>query len=97
MKLKQTPYRYPYVPVEQRAALLPLRNVCSIAPADESSDYLYTGNGVYRLDVSGEPYQDELAVTHELLYEPKWAKTPDVPDLRPYMADIRKYVMEGKP
>lgn len=97
MKLKQTPYRYPYVPVEQRAALLPLRNVCSIAPADESSDYFYTGNGSYRLDISGEPYQDELAVTHELLYEPKWAKTPDVPDLRPYMADIRKYVMEGKP
>ena len=97
MKLRKLSYPYPYIPAEKRADLLPMRNVCSIAPADEPSDYLYSGNGSHRIDVSGQPYRDELAVTQELLFEPKWAKTPEVPDLRPYMADIRKHVLEGKP
>ena len=97
MKLRQMQYPYPFLPVEKRAALLPQRNVCSVAPAGESSDYLYSGNGSHRIDVSGHPYHDELAVIQELLYEPQWAKTPEVPDLRPYMADIRRHVLEGKP
>ncbi len=97
MKLKQLAYPYPYMPAEKRAGLLPLRNVCSIAPAEEPSDYLYSGNGSHRIDVSGQPYHDELAVTQELLYEPQWEKTPNVPDLRPYLADIRRHVLEGKP
>ncbi len=97
MKLRQMTYPYPFLPAQERAAVLPKRNVCSIAPAEEPSDYLYSGNGSHRIDVSGQPYCDELAVTQELLYEPQWEKTPNVPDLRPYLADIRKYVLAGKP
>jgi len=97
MKLIPYAYRYPYMPVEARAAVLPERNVCSIEPADETSDYLYSGNGTHRIDISGLPFADELVVTEEHLYEPQWAKTPEVPDLRPYIADIRKAVIEGRP
>ena len=32
-------YTIPYIPVEQRATILPKHNICSIAPAEESSDY----------------------------------------------------------
>ena len=67
MKLRQMQYPYPFLPVEKRAALLPQRNVCSVAPAGESSDYLYSGNGSHRNDVSGHPYHAELAVIQELL------------------------------
>lgn len=97
MKTVPYQYTYDYMPIKERYQYLPQRSVCSIAPALDTSDYFYTGNGSHRLDVSGRPYNDEFAVTQELLYEPKWAKTPNPPDLRPYIADIRKAVLEGKP
>ena len=55
MELKRLSYPYPYIPVSERAALLPLRNVCSIAPAEDPADALYTGNGSHRIDVTGQP------------------------------------------
>ncbi|HKM34837.1 MAG TPA: glycoside hydrolase N-terminal domain-containing protein [Lachnospiraceae bacterium] len=97
MKVIHYQYPYSYMAVEERKKILPERSVCSIAPAREKSDYFYTGNGSHRVDVSGNPYNEEIIVTQELLYEPQWAKTPLPPDLRPYLQDIRKYVMEGKP
>lgn len=77
MKLRQMTYPYPFLPAQERAAVLPKRNVCSIAPAEEPSDYLYSGNGSHRIDVSGQPYCDELAVTQELLYEPPMGEDPE--------------------
>ncbi len=97
MKIIPFSYEYEPMPVQMRRKVLPLRNVCSIQPAGERSDYLYTGNGSHRMDIAGHPCRDEIIVTQELLYEPKWARTPQVPDLRPYMADIRRYVLEGRP
>lgn len=97
MKTISYSYEYEYMPVEKRYEVLPERSVCSIKPAAEGSDYFYTGNGSLRMDIAGHPYRDKIVVTQELLYEPQWAKTPNVPDLRPYMADIRKSVLEGKP
>lgn len=97
MKVIRQEYSYPYIPLEERKKLLPGRNVCSIAPATDPADYLYSGNGSHRVDVAGRPYEDEIVVTQEYLYEPLWAETPLPPDLRPYIADIRKYVLEGKP
>ena len=88
---------YPYLSKEARRSVLPLHNVCSITPGTESSDWLYTGNGSHRIDVSGDPWHEEISVTQELLYEPKWAKTPLPPDLRPYLSDIRRFVKEGRP
>lgn len=89
--------RYLSMPVQLRREVLPQRNVCCLAPAEEASDFFYTGNGSHRIDVSGRPYDDEIAVTQELLYEPQWAETPQPPDLRPYLGQIRRYVREGKP
>ncbi len=97
MKLIQQSYPYPYIPVEKRPALLPLRSVCSIAPADDTSDYMYSGNGSHRIDVSGQPYHDTVAVGQELLQEPKWKTTPMPPDMRPYLAEIRQALKDGKP
>ena len=88
---------YPYLKPEQRRNILPLHNVCSVSPGTEPSDWLYTGNGSHRVDVSGDPWHDEIAVTQELLYDPQWKDTPLPPDLRPYIADIRRHVLEGHP
>lgn len=97
MKLIPYKYKYPHMPVEERAKIMSERSVCSIAPAENSADYFYTGNGSYWVEVKGHPYEEEIVITQEQIIEPKWKDTPLPPDLRPYLADIRKYVREGKP
>lgn len=97
VRLIQTSPKYPYMPLELRKNLIPAHSICSIAPAIDPADAFYTGNGRYRLDVFGNPFEETVVVGHELLYEPKWAKTPEPPDLRPYISDIRKAVLDGRP
>ena len=94
---KKLEYPIPYIPVEKRAAILPKHNICSIAPAGEPSDYFITGNGFLRIQASGQPYNEVMTYTQELLYEPQWAETPLPPDMRPYLPRIRQLLLEGKP
>ena len=68
---KKLEYSIPYIPVEKRSTILPKHNICSIAPADESSDYFITGNGSLRIQASGQPYNDVMSYTQELLYAPQ--------------------------
>ncbi|MCQ2131690.1 MAG: hypothetical protein MJY94_09960, partial [Bacteroidales bacterium] len=89
-------YSIPYIPVEQRSTILPKHNICSIAPAAESSDNFITGNGTLRMQTSGQPYNEVMTYTQEDLYEPKWAETPLPPDLRPIMPRVRQLLLEGK-
>ncbi len=97
MKLKQLQYAYVPMPVELRADFLPKRSVCSIAPARDPADELYTGNGSHRIDFAGRPYDDVITVTQELLYAPKWAAPPLPADLRPYIGEIRQAILNGEP
>lgn len=82
--------------LEQRRKLLPPRNVCSLYPAKRVDDALTTGNGRQRIRVMGEPYEERLAFTHELLFEPKWVKTPEPPDFTGILPQLRKLLREGK-
>ena len=93
---KKLEYSIPYIPVEKRSTILPKHNICSIAPAEESADYFITGSGVLRLQASGQPYNEVMNYTHELLYQPQWAETPLPPDLSVYMPRIRQLLLEGK-
>ena len=93
---KKLDYPIPYIPVEKRAGILPKHNICSIAPAAESSDNFITGSGFLRLQASGQPYNEVMTYTQELLYEPQWAETPLPPDMRPYLPRIRQLLLEGK-
>ncbi|MBO7552143.1 MAG: glycoside hydrolase N-terminal domain-containing protein, partial [Fibrobacter sp.] len=94
---KKLEYSIPYIPVEKRSTILPKHNICSIAPAEDPSDYFITGNGSLRIQASGLPYNDVMSYTQELLFEPKWAETPLPPDMRPYLPRIRQLLLEGKP
>jgi len=92
------PHRFKYeaMPRHEREQLLPERNVCSLHPADNWDDAFITGNGTQRLDVLGDPYYDRLTLTHEALYEPRWARTPEPPDLTGIMPTVRRLMREGK-
>lgn len=97
MRLEKVKSKVSYMEKEARPGLIPERSVISTAPAEDPADYFYTGNGHYWLESAGGVEDDEIIVTQELLYEPLWAKTPNPPDLRPYIDDIRKCVLEGNP
>ena len=95
---KIVPYSFKYgaMPLEERKRILPERSVCSLYPSNDYADCVSTGNGFQRIDVLGDPYNDELAFSQEALYEPIWAKTPEPPDLTGVMPDVRRLLREGK-
>lgn len=97
MKLISVSPKYQVMTLEKRANLVPPKNVISIQPATERGDYFYTGNGHFYLENAGGVETEEIVVTDEHLYEPRWAATPLPPDLRPYIDEIRRSVLEGEP
>src|SRR5690606_33612365 len=95
-ELKPYKHKYQAMPLENRKNILPERNVCSLAPSQDYADCISTGNGYQRIDVLGDPYNEELAFWQESLYEPQWSKTPEPPDLTGVMPKVRKLLLEGK-
>ncbi len=92
------PHQYEYEPMalEARKKILPERSVCSLAPSEDYADCASTGNGFQRIDVLGDPYNEEFAFTQEALYTPKWEKAPEPPDLTGVMPKVRELLLEGK-
>ena len=88
MPVPHTP-KYQPMSLEKRRTQLPHRSVCSLCPARRVDDALTTGNGRQRISVMGDPYEEELSFTHELIFEPKWAKTPEPPDFTGIMPQLR--------
>ena len=88
-------FKHEAMPLETRKNILPERSVCSLYPSTDYADFMSTGNGFQRVDVLGDPYNDELAFSQEALYEPLWAKTPEPPDLTGVMPDVRRLLLEG--
>ncbi len=90
------PLKYGLMPIEKRRAVLPERSVCSLYPARDLEDAFTTGDGFQKVDALGDPYHEELAFTHEALYEPQWANPPEPPDLTGVMPEVRRLLREGK-
>jgi len=88
--------KYEPMPLEKRKAILPERSVCSLMPSEDYADCISTGNGFQRVDILGDPYNDELAFMQELLYAPRWAKAPEPPDLTGIMPEVPRLLLEGK-
>lgn len=97
MELRKIKSRYPYMDITKRGKLISDRSVISTAPATDKADYFYTGNGHYWLESAGGSERDTVIVTEEHLYEPLWNKTPNPPDLRDCIDDIRSCVLAGNP
>lgn len=97
MELKKLQYEYPFLPLELRKQLMSDRCVSGIAPAEDSADYLYTGNGTHRIDMAGRPFSEEIVVTQEMCYEPNWDHAPLPPDLSGEIDRIRDAVLAGDP
>ena len=89
-------FPYEAMTLERRRQILPERNVCSLYPAENGSEVFGTGNGTQRAEMTGDPYEEKISFTHEMLYEPKWKNAPEPPDLTPVMPEVRRLLREGK-
>jgi hypothetical protein len=96
IKTERIALKYEAMPLDDRRRILPERSVCSLYPSGDYADCLSTGNGSQRIDVLGDPYAEQLAFTHELLYEPIRAKAPEPPDLTGVLPKIRSLLLEGR-
>lgn len=96
IKTRRMSLKYEAMPLDERRKILPKRSVCSLYPSDGYADFLSTGNGFQRIDVIGDPYAEQLAFSHELLYEPIRSKAPEPPDLTGVMPKVRNLLLEGK-
>ena len=85
--------KYKEMPLEN-ARLSCLNEMCSIEPSADYANCMSTGNGFQRVDILGDPYNEELAFMQELLYAPLWAKTPEPPDLTGIMPEIRRLYLK---
>lgn len=96
MQVISKPMPYPPMDIEKRQEILPKRNVCSLYPAEIFLDALFTGNGRQQINILGDPFNEYISVSHELLYAPRWALAPNPPDYNAIMPEARRLLREGK-
>ncbi len=75
-----------------RRGIVPRRGLCSLAPGN---DVLLSGNGAMSLELDGNPYLEEIPITHERLFtpHPKGYECPNIADIFP---QVRQMVLDGK-
>lgn len=87
--------KYPPMDIEKRRKLLPYKSISSLYPAKADEDVLVTANGVQRIDIVGEPYNERIIYRRERIMDMRWKDTPEPPDVAYAIPEARKYLREG--
>ena len=96
MKAVKFDLKYPPMDIEKRRSLLPHTSVNSLYPAKADEDVLVTANGVQRIDIIGEPYQERVIYRRERIMDMRWKDTPEPPDVAWAIPEARKLLRAGK-
>ncbi len=90
---------YPVAPMplaeRVRRKIVPPRGFCSIAPGSLVSEALTCGNGAMNIELTGEPYSEQILFHHESLLLP-WKRPMEAPDVAELFPLIREMVMRGR-
>ena len=75
-----------------RRGIVPRRGFCSLAPGN---DVLLSGSGAMTIELDGDPYNEEIPISHESLFvpHPKSFECPNIADIFP---QVRQMVLDGK-
>ncbi|MBT8037419.1 MAG: glycoside hydrolase family 95 protein [Verrucomicrobiae bacterium] len=84
------------MPLAQRAAVHPAKGYCSISPAQRWADGIPTGNGVQGATVFGQPWQEQVVINHERLFNPRLEERPLPPRMAGALPEIRRLMRGGK-
>jgi len=93
------PQKYPVSPMplaeRLRRKIVPRRGFCSLAPGNLVSESLITGNGAMNLEISGDPYAEQILFHHESLLLP-WHRPLEAPKVADLFPQIREMVLAGR-
>ena len=93
------PATYPISPMPLaeriRRKIVPQRGFCSIAPGKLVSDSLISGNGTMNIELTGDPYEEQILFHHECLLMP-WKRPLEAPNVANIFPQVRQMILEGK-
>ncbi|HEX2921647.1 MAG TPA: glycoside hydrolase N-terminal domain-containing protein [Bacteroidales bacterium] len=78
-----------------RRKIVPQTGFCSLAPAQNVSEALITGNGAMTIELLGHPYDEQILFHHESLMMP-WKKPLEAPEAADILQQVRQLFLDGK-
>lgn len=98
-KLPRPARSYPVSPMSLaervRRKIVPQRGFCSITPGSLVRESLITGNGAMNIELTGDPYSEQVLFHHESLLMP-WKKPMEAPRVADIFPQMRQMVLDGK-
>jgi hypothetical protein len=91
------PYPVSPMPLAERVRrkIVPQRGFCSIAPGKLVSESLTSGNGAMNIELTGDPYSEQILFHHESLLMP-WKRPMEAPNVASIFPQVRQMVLDGK-
>ena len=85
------------MPFEERLrrGIVPRRGFCSKIPGTTVSEGLTSGNGHMNIEVTCDPYSEQILFHHESLLMP-WKRPFEAPKVADIFPQVRQMVMDGK-
>jgi hypothetical protein len=78
-----------------RRGIVPRRGFCSIHPGKTLSEGLTSGNGAMNIEMTCDPYSEQILFHHESLLLP-WRKSLEAPKAADVFPQVRQMVLDGK-
>ncbi|MGA7161245.1 MAG: glycoside hydrolase N-terminal domain-containing protein [Bacteroidota bacterium] len=78
-----------------RRNIVPRHGFCSIVPGRTFSEGLTSGNGAMNIEMTCDPYSEQILFHHECLLMP-WRRPLEAPKVADIFPQVRQMVMEGK-
>jgi alpha-L-fucosidase 2 len=75
--------------------IVPRHGFCSIAPSNSVNDSLLSGSGAMNIELTGDPYSEEILFRHESLIMP-WRRPLEAPKGADIFPQVRQMVLDGK-
>jgi hypothetical protein len=85
------------MPLEERLrrGIVPRRGFCSKIPGTTVSEGLTSGNGHMNIEVTCDPYSEQILFHHESLLMP-WKRPFEAPKVADIFPQVRQMIMDGK-
>jgi hypothetical protein len=85
------------MPLSERVKrkLVPRRGFCSIAPGATLSEGLTSGNGAMNIEMTCDPYSEQILFRHESLMMP-YKRPYEAPKVADIFPQVRQMVLDGK-
>jgi alpha-L-fucosidase 2 len=78
-----------------RRKIVPQHGFCSIAPGSTTREGLISGNGPMNIELTGDPYSEQIVFRHEELIMP-WKRPYEANKVAHILPQVRQLLLDGK-